>query len=415
MSSVETPSSTDNPTTISEAVDLLVKTASDGFSKREKRSDVDDVIQAIRSNPMLAGSLLGAGGGAALGGLSSLARDEEDRAPWQSALTGGAAGGLLGLGAGAGYKYMPEIRRYLSSAGEATQPQPHPFADMPEQTRERVDQAMREWFRGGMAGDPPIDEDAARQWLRSEEALGYYSGPEEPGAEGYHFGPEALKPPKTEPSNWFDQYIRGPVSEAMGTGSEDNPRIVQPSRERLRELDVPPEALGALERRQDVLDQEIESRLPKGVPTGPLSGVLGTDEVTPETAGAVGAGLGALGPSIGRDIYNRRPLTAEHLRMGLDEAGKSRPLFTGVVNNVLNTPKARQKALGGIFGLGRGGAGGIAKSELRDIARQGRGKIPRLGGLKSMATGGLLGFGLPYLYGMGRRNAFRRNYGNVYD
>jgi hypothetical protein len=60
--------------------------------------------------PWQQGLLAGTGGGAILGGLSSLGRDEEERQPWQSALTGGVAGGLLGAGLGGAYQayQMPQ-------------------------------------------------------------------------------------------------------------------------------------------------------------------------------------------------------------------------------------------------------------------------------------------------------------------
>jgi hypothetical protein len=51
-------------------------------------------------SPVQQAALAGAGGGAVLGGVSSLARDKDERQPVQSAMTGALAGGLLGGGAG---------------------------------------------------------------------------------------------------------------------------------------------------------------------------------------------------------------------------------------------------------------------------------------------------------------------------
>lgn len=58
--------------------------------------------------PWQQGLLLGSGGGALVGGLSSLGRRREERQPVQSALTGAVAGGLLGGGLGAAGQYGPD-------------------------------------------------------------------------------------------------------------------------------------------------------------------------------------------------------------------------------------------------------------------------------------------------------------------
>lgn len=52
-------------------------------------------------NKIVRDSLIGAGGGAALGGLSSLWQDEDERTPISRMLTGGILGGLGGAGVGA--------------------------------------------------------------------------------------------------------------------------------------------------------------------------------------------------------------------------------------------------------------------------------------------------------------------------
>ena len=54
----------------------------------------------VKANPEIGGTLLGAGGGALVGGLSSLSRRPEERDTAGSALTGALAGAGLGLGAG---------------------------------------------------------------------------------------------------------------------------------------------------------------------------------------------------------------------------------------------------------------------------------------------------------------------------
>ena len=58
--------------------------------------------------PWQKGLLLGTGGGALAGGLSSLGRRKEERRPFQSALTGAMAGGLLGGGLGLAGQNMPK-------------------------------------------------------------------------------------------------------------------------------------------------------------------------------------------------------------------------------------------------------------------------------------------------------------------
>jgi len=69
--------------------------------------------------PWQKGLLMGTGGGALLGGLSSLGRRREERQPFQSALTGALAGGLLGGGLGIGYQHGPAgVREGLSNLAE---------------------------------------------------------------------------------------------------------------------------------------------------------------------------------------------------------------------------------------------------------------------------------------------------------
>ncbi len=65
-------------------------------------------LMALLNDP-IALSAIGAGGGGLLGGLLNLTRDEEERDPASTMLTGALAGGAAGLGLGYGF---PKIREY---------------------------------------------------------------------------------------------------------------------------------------------------------------------------------------------------------------------------------------------------------------------------------------------------------------
>jgi hypothetical protein len=89
---------------------------------------MDNIFAWLKQNPEAAGALLGVGGGALYGGLSSLFQDEEERAPLQSALTGALGGGLLGLGGGLAYRHLPGL---LSRYGGEEKPLPNnPWSEM---------------------------------------------------------------------------------------------------------------------------------------------------------------------------------------------------------------------------------------------------------------------------------------------
>ena len=85
MSSAETHSSRE-PATIKEAAAKLADTVV--AAQTAKQASMDNIFAWLKQNPEAAGALLGVGGGALYGGLSSLFQDEEERAPLQSALTG---------------------------------------------------------------------------------------------------------------------------------------------------------------------------------------------------------------------------------------------------------------------------------------------------------------------------------------
>jgi len=73
--------------------------------RAEKQADAIEQLKEFATNHTpIAGALLGAGGGALLGGLTGLAGDEEERNMPKSMLTGALSGGLLGGGAGLAYK-----------------------------------------------------------------------------------------------------------------------------------------------------------------------------------------------------------------------------------------------------------------------------------------------------------------------
>lgn len=121
---------------VGSAAEQLAKTAMvwedrRALIKQSGAMNVQSIAQWMKNNPLLAGSLLGASGGGLYGLLTSLGREEEDRSPLQSAMTGALGGGLLGLGGGAIYKYGPELySRYFGDKAKA----PTPTAATPEHT-----------------------------------------------------------------------------------------------------------------------------------------------------------------------------------------------------------------------------------------------------------------------------------------
>ncbi len=104
-----------SPSTLQEAAELLAKRAvlmrevrqlqkrAFGFDMGQIKDQLGSLggqaMDQIKSHPQIAGTLLGAGGGALLGGLSSLGKDPEERQTGNSMLTGALGGAGLGLGA----------------------------------------------------------------------------------------------------------------------------------------------------------------------------------------------------------------------------------------------------------------------------------------------------------------------------
>ncbi len=99
-----------------EAATHLAKTAMAAWDEAAlvKQADVGQIMELLKKRPLLAGSLIGAGGGALYGAATSLGKEDEERNTLQSMLTGAMGGGLLGLGGGALYEYgRPLVNRYL--------------------------------------------------------------------------------------------------------------------------------------------------------------------------------------------------------------------------------------------------------------------------------------------------------------
>ena len=104
--------------TIEQAIADLAKRATVARKLRKFQKaaglDMSALSQLIQENPHIAGALLGAGGGAAFGGLTSLARPKHDRQTGGSMLTGALAGAGLGLG---GSYLVPYLRGDTSVLG----------------------------------------------------------------------------------------------------------------------------------------------------------------------------------------------------------------------------------------------------------------------------------------------------------
>lgn len=146
-----------------EAVTMLAKRAAVGrYARAEKASDpiayVFDYIKTagamdwIKNHPNIAYPAIGAAGGAALGGLTDMAKADEDRTPWSSMATGALAGGGLGFG-GALLSGNPTVKKYLSGLS-------------PESVGEKMDstiQGVKDYFKSPSESGAPaaINSDAA--------------------------------------------------------------------------------------------------------------------------------------------------------------------------------------------------------------------------------------------------------------
>ena len=135
----------DQPQTIDEAADYLAKRAALirrlGPDKQAQDGLVDQIQQNWSSLPTYAQTgLAGAGLGALGSGLTNYfgAEDEEDRHPFQSALTGALAGGGLGAGLGAVGQYGGEI--FGGSDGQDGQSVPEDMANADRDTLEMASQ-----------------------------------------------------------------------------------------------------------------------------------------------------------------------------------------------------------------------------------------------------------------------------------
>lgn len=99
-----------SPSTLPEAIELLAKRAvvmrevrqlqkqAFGFDMSQLKDYGGQAMDYMSQHPQLTGTLAGAGGGALLGGLSSLGKDPEERQTGNSMLTGALAGAGVGLG-----------------------------------------------------------------------------------------------------------------------------------------------------------------------------------------------------------------------------------------------------------------------------------------------------------------------------
>lgn len=105
---------TEKSASVTESADFLAET----LLEKQAEGGIGDRFAALKewakANPELAISLGGAAGGGLLGMLSARGQDEEDRDYGQSGLSGALSGGLLGLGAGAVYRYAPSIYKKIT-------------------------------------------------------------------------------------------------------------------------------------------------------------------------------------------------------------------------------------------------------------------------------------------------------------
>jgi hypothetical protein len=96
---------------VEEAADMLSKravTTRQLAGLHKEAISLSSIGQTISSNPALQKALLGAGAGAAVGGLTSLAKPKKKRKSIRSMLTGALAGGGLGVGAHYLSKALPK-------------------------------------------------------------------------------------------------------------------------------------------------------------------------------------------------------------------------------------------------------------------------------------------------------------------
>jgi hypothetical protein len=140
---------------IKEAADMLAKRAAVArlLRKAEKKADYNDSLKnglsvlqrQISLHPAIASTLGGAALGAGVGGLSSMATDDDRRNTGGSMLTGALAGGALGGGAYMGSRMLPQIQQKLQTnpnvfsfnhGGEQRKLDPKAVANSPELVKE---------------------------------------------------------------------------------------------------------------------------------------------------------------------------------------------------------------------------------------------------------------------------------------
>lgn len=97
---------------------VVGRATSTQYKYAEGEGGLQAVLDWAKKYPEYAGPLIGALAGGGFGALTSLNKDEDERNMLGSAITGGLSGGLLGLGAGYGWKN----RKALGFGGDEPSP-----------------------------------------------------------------------------------------------------------------------------------------------------------------------------------------------------------------------------------------------------------------------------------------------------
>lgn len=264
---------------VSHAAEKLAATAVVG---RHRRAMLEKTAQGapqywewLKKHPEVLGPLIGAGAGGLFGGASSLFQDEDERTPFRNMLTGGLAGGLLGLGGGLAYKHKPDwVRDWLGLPGADDGGAPPPDTE-PGDGGEAVEDTGADF--GDLRDPGKLEEYLEKNPEEASKFLDWLSrpakgrpGPREVGWGEWLFGPGYGRPEFEVPEPLVDkitpeqlesleQHFAGPLERAY----EENAPAVVGSFART----IPPVAAahgaargarGLLNRRSDVADLAAE-------------------------------------------------------------------------------------------------------------------------------------------------------------
>lgn len=155
----------------------LVKTAS---AAEKKALDASQLVQWFKGlSPGARAALIGGGVGGVGGLLTDLQKDREERTPLRSLLTGGLAGGLLGLGGNMAYQHGKqfmegETPKPPATSGAQIEPTAeNPFAENPELAK--ITQQISTGQLPHSAAPPELTPELYAQYFNSAPGIAFAS------------------------------------------------------------------------------------------------------------------------------------------------------------------------------------------------------------------------------------------------